>query len=81
MWCLTLTDGTRTFHLSPEAAHASALGAEHVVWYDAFDYTRHNPEHSALRYAERVKAERETGLMHVTALCDGLRTRLGLVTP
>lgn len=81
MWCCTLTDGSRTFHPTETAAHESAGKAEHVVWFDSFDYPRHNPEHSAMRYAECVRAEREAGASYVRALCDGLRTRLGLVTP
>lgn len=78
MWCVTYTDGSRTFYPTQQAAEAAAGKREHVTWFDSFDYEHHNPGASAARYAERVAAERAAGIDFVRNLGAGLRRRLGL---
>jgi hypothetical protein len=75
MWCLTLTNGARSFHATKEAAEAAAAGAEHIVWYDAFNYEAHNPD---AVYERRIAHERNLGLAYVGTLLDGLCRTLGL---
>lgn len=75
MWCLTMANGTRSFHPTAEAAEQAAVGdTAHVIWYDAFDYELHNPDRPTwLRTV--ADAERAAGLAYVAELIEELRTR------
>jgi hypothetical protein len=76
MWCLSKPNGERSFYGTPEAAEAAAGDDEAVViWFDAFDYERHNPGEALTWLRIVTDAERATGLAYVADLLDGLRRR------
>lgn len=73
MWCLSIAgDSRRRFYATEAEAEAHAIG-EHVVWFDSFDYERHNPEF----YQQRLAAERDRGRAYVAELLDELCRSLG----
>jgi hypothetical protein len=76
MWCLSKPSGERTFHATRAAAEAAA-GADQaiVVWFDSFDYERHNPGETLTRLRIVADAERAIGLAYVAGRIEELRRR------
>ena len=76
MWCCSRMNGTRSFHATPEAAKAAAGDDTAVViWFDSFDYERHNAA-GALSWLRIVTdEERAVGRAFVAELLAELRAR------
>ena len=76
MWCLSKPNGERTFHASKKAAdHAAEADSAALVWFDSFDYERHNPDEPLTWLRILTDTERAIGLAYVAQLVDGLRAR------
>lgn len=76
MWCLSKPNGERSFHATRAGALAAAAGdTGSLVWFDSFDYERHNPGERTTWLQVVTDEQRALGLAHVAQLVDGLRAR------